>query len=173
MNVVFKIETDSLDAIVSCLNNANVAVYSCVTTLKSVTSHDDWNCKEKDQINQILEDLKSQCSVLENEFDDYSEKVKRESDFYNELVREEIKSGMEVDSDISELMTLLSGINKDGATQTTMIGNQTQKVIERIKDSNINSLVDQPRFYRNVLFNFDKPISISDFKMIYEGLGDR
>ena len=173
MNVVFKVETDSLDAIVSCLNKANVDVNSCVTTLKSVTSHNDWNCKERDQINQMLEGVKSKCTVFANEFVDYSVRVKRESDFYSELVREENKRGMEVDSDISELMALLSGTNIDSGTQTAVIANNTQSIIERIKDTHLNSWTGLPRFQRNSLYNFDKPISISNFNMIYKGLGDR
>ena len=172
MSKIFKVETESLDAIVCCLRKASDEVNSCVTTLKSVTSHNDWTCKEREQINQVLEDVKHKSNSFAREYEEYAVRVKQDSDIYNDLVKEEIKSGMVVDSKISELLSIVSGTYVGNSYQVVAIESSVQNIIKKITDKQLENWIEQPRYIRSVFNNIDRPISTVDYHMFYKELGD-
>lgn len=172
MSSVFKIDTDSLDAISNCLSDAKINLDSCVSTLDTVTSHDDWTCKERKQINELLNDLKKKCHSFAYEFESNSLKIKQESEFYHLLVKDEIKSGLDVDSKISELLSVLSGTGNEASSQTIIAETKIKGIVEKIRDEQLDNWAELPRFHRNVLYNVNKPISMIDYKLVYKGLGE-
>ena len=172
MSNVFKIDTDSLDAIANCLSNAKLNLDSCVSSLDSVTTHDDWTCKERNQINEQLYDLKKKCHSFAYEFDNNSLRIKQESEFYSLMVKDEIKSGLDVDSKISELLSMISGTGIDISSQTIVTETKIKSIIDKIKDEQLDCWAELPRFQRNILYNVDHPISMIDYKLVYEGVGE-
>lgn len=80
---MISIDSDIMRSIADNAASAVQEIHSGQEKLLNVTTHDDWNCRERDQINERVTELKKSVTVLQQTTERYLEIIKRTADRFD------------------------------------------------------------------------------------------
>ena len=89
------IDFDGIDSIVTLARSAADEIDFCKTVIRGVSEHNDWNCKERDQIIETVEAIKKgydQLATLSNEFATCLLQLKEDFEKFDKMIPKEYSS---------------------------------------------------------------------------------
>ena len=83
--MTISVNTDTMNEIAALAAQISTELTEASQCMFSITEHDDWNCIERDRINEIIVNLKRCAEQLKDCADDYSAAVRKSADSFNEF----------------------------------------------------------------------------------------
>lgn len=150
--MIISIDTELLNQIASLALAANTEIEDGSARLKMVVEHNDWNCKERDQINENILGIKTAQSKLTELIVEYSNAMNRIASTFSDAENSLPNEFQHIDVMIGSALSL-TGSSSGGGEVTTA-------AISSIADSTvINSNVQSYE-----MANLNNEISICDFE---------
>lgn len=81
--MIISIDTQKMGAIVAAANDVCVEIDACVSALLPVVEHNDWNCKERDAINDGITAVKGHVRQLQETTTSFANMVQRTADMFD------------------------------------------------------------------------------------------
>ena len=159
MEDYFDVDVDALLEIADLSQKAESAIIECASVLKSLLSHEDWHCKEKELIDNDILKIKKVSDQLSIAFSDYASAVRQISSRYIDFINEEKEDMLEIEARIGEFYSLLS----TGVVTTVNSGNYTSQSISSIDNIYANA------YDSNVMTNMNNGIQLVDFQNLANG----
>lgn len=150
--MIISIDTELLNQMAALALSANAEIEEGSTRLNMVVEHNDWNCKERDQINDNIMHIKSAQAKLSQSITDYSNAMNRIAATFSEAENALPNEFQHIDVMIGSALSLTGSSNGGGAI--------TSAAVSSIADSTvINSNVQSYE-----MANLNNEISICDFE---------
>ena len=159
MEDYFDVDIDVLLEIADLSQKAESEISESASVLKTLISHADWNCKEKDLIDNDISKIKKVSDQLSMAFSDYASAVRQISSRYIDFINEEKEEMLEIEARVGEFYALLS----TGVVPTVNSGNYTSQSISSIDNISANA------YDSNVMTNLNKGIQLVDFQNLANG----
>lgn len=83
--MIISIDTEKIRTAAALIQNANTEIDTCSSVLVRVVEHDDWNCKERDVINESIAEVKKYAGELRETMDTFSTLMTRVAASFDEL----------------------------------------------------------------------------------------
>ncbi len=140
------IDTDGLESMVTVLQTANESITEAASILNAVTAHNDWGCKERDALNELIESMKEHIQVLQSS----------NGGFYS-IMRQIASEFVQTESGISALFESVENVLKaiysspvatviTGVVETVTSGSTLSQVVSGLLGSTINMDQDWSSF---------------------------
>ena len=150
--MIISIDTEILNQIAALTIEANTEIEDGSSRLNKVVEHDDWNCKERDQINDNILYIKSAQAKLSQSIIEYSNAMNRIAVAFSEAENALPNEFQHIDVMIGSALSLTGSSNGGGTI--------TSAAVSSIADSTvINSNVQSYE-----MANLNNEISICDFE---------
>lgn len=130
----------------------------------TVTIHDDWNCSERDLINESILKVKKNNSIINENMQSFSAQVNDIASKFEELDRSLLNSFSSFDSSIGDMYKIENSVVTSNA-QTKMTAEDYSGILTSRPDS--NSYWDQ--YHASNLTNPISVLSFSDASDILQG----
>ncbi len=75
--MIISVDTRKMDTIVAAASGVSTEIDACVSTLLPVVEHNDWNCKERDGINDGITAVKNKVRQLQENVTVFADMVKK------------------------------------------------------------------------------------------------
>ena len=129
----FSVNTESMLNISNLASLIAQSINEGSGSINSITTHNDWNCKERDAINQGVIELKRCFANLNEHMLDFSKDIARSSAMVEELVANQKMAFGEADAEFASLYAIKTSesvspmqkynINMDGIALQTGLEN--------------------------------------------------
>lgn len=120
-----------LDGIVDIVNRAKIAsdeIQECKGLIHTVSDHNDWNCKERDQVIETIENVKKGYDELANLSEEFATKLLQ-------LKEEFEKFANMLPGRYSDIHTGMGGIlSIDSNTSQNNVGDWTKQAMVNLRD---------------------------------------
>lgn len=83
--MIISVDTEKMNTMASLAQSVNSEIDACVTSLIPVVEHNDWNCKERDLINEGIISVKKNAGVLRETIDSFSSLMKQVAVLFDEF----------------------------------------------------------------------------------------
>ena len=111
--MIIRINVDELRRIAILSGDAATKMNDSNTVISTVISKHDWKCPERVTIDETLETIKANSVVLNDAFEEFSNKVVELANNYTEYINDRIRDDAELEQDIAEI---ISGLSFGGVT---------------------------------------------------------
>lgn len=152
--MIISIDTEKMNEMAMLAQSVNSELDMCSSFLHSIVEHNDWNCKERDIINDGILSVKKNAATLKETLDDFSLVLKRVAGLFDTFEASIPNQYQYIDSLLGtsyavacEKTSMLTG---DIASDITTEMAQTVRVSGGLEN--------------NVLGNLDKPIQMCNFE---------
>ena len=140
--MLVQINIDELRKIALLSADAAEKMEQSNSVISTVISKHDWKCPERVSIDETLELIKGNSSVLCNTFESFADKITQLANDLTDDINDQIRDDAEFDDSVA---TLISKLTCGGVTTTVSGGRNISKVTTALKDasmdeSNITSL---------------------------------
>ncbi|MBR4009831.1 MAG: hypothetical protein K6E26_05785 [Clostridiales bacterium] len=158
--MIIRINVDELRRIAILSGDAATKMNDSNTVISTVISKHDWKCPERVTIDETLETIKANSVVLNDAFEEFSNKVVELANNYTEYINDRIRDDAELEQDIAEI---ISGLSFGGVTSRVSGGVYTTGLTTAMTKSSMNEA--------NIvsLQGASSKINIADFSMIRDG----
>ena len=106
--MIFTIDIELLQQMASIAQSANDEMDKCMLYANSITGHDDWTCKEREQIIQKLEQFKKRVQLLQEKLLTFSNNFVFAAQRYNDVQGGWLASMSKIDVAISSQLAIPS-----------------------------------------------------------------
>lgn len=120
-----------------------------------IVPHNDWNCKERDYINDGIETIRKYQARISEKMSHFSGAISQVATAFQEAEASLPNLFNEVDACVGEILSV-------GGVKSADIGAETQKFIDQIKDTTL----DADRFQSIAATMIDSPLEVCDFSSI-------
>ena len=164
---MISIDSDILRSVKASAAAAAEGITSGVQKLQSVTTHDDWNCAERDTINDQILSAKKSAETLYERTQSYLELIQRTADKFDEVDYSITQSFQNVHDSLSKALSIKTPcvyrINTD--IQFPVISDIR---LTKIWSKKFLELIEPHKHWvgskcYNVISNMDKPISVCKY----------
>lgn len=83
--MLISIDTEKIRTATALIQNANTEIDACSSVLARIVEHDDWNCKERDVINESIAEVKKYAGELRETMDTFSALMTRAAGSFDQL----------------------------------------------------------------------------------------
>ena len=159
------IDTSIMQQMANIALRARTAMEDAVKSANTVTEHNDWNCKERDAINESVVNVKKNNNIVNENLSLFSSKINELAEKFNEFDASLKSDFSEFDESVGNMLAIE---NTNIATNTTAA---TINITDITQTNNI-SLTNTPYWQNYHLQNLTKPISVVNFedaKMVIQG----
>lgn len=122
------IDTDTFRSLVTTAKQTNDAISEALSLLNQVVIHNDWQCRERDQINKNTEENRSRAQTIQEYTSRFYDAIEKASAKFDETEQNNITKMNQVDSLLGEILSVVPGISA-GANAPAMVS------FENLKDS--------------------------------------
>lgn len=112
---VFNIDTSVLRSSVSVAEQTNEALTEAASLLNAITVHEDWICKEREQIKKMTLSNKEKAQKIQNQSQSFYSAIKSVSGKFDEAERDCCNRINQVDDIISKVVSVVPGISEVSA----------------------------------------------------------
>lgn len=125
--MIISIDTEMMNTMAALAQDASIAQEESVVSLIPVVEHYDWNCKERDEINERIVSIKKGNQRLSETLQEFAQSIRRVANQFDEEERA-------IPSRYQHLDTLLGQV---GASETTSVventaGEASKQIAEHI-----------------------------------------
>lgn len=112
---IFNIDTSVLRSSVSVAEQTNEALTEAASLLNTITVHEDWICKEREQIKKMTLSNKGKAQKIQNQSQSFYSAIKSVSEKFDEAERDCCNRINRVDDIISKVVSVVPGISEVSA----------------------------------------------------------
>lgn len=82
--MIISVDTEKMNSMASLAQRINAEIDLCITALLPVVQHSDWNCRERDEINDGIATIRKNATVLQENIDTFSSRLKYVASLFDE-----------------------------------------------------------------------------------------
>lgn len=150
--MIISIDTETLNQMVVLALNANNEIENSALKLSMVVEHDDWNCKERDQINEYILNIKSKQKKLTETIADFSTALNKIAAVFGEAEQSLPNEFQHIDTMIASALSLSGTAASTGAVTAASVNSLLDSTV-------INNSVQSYEFA-----NLNNAINICSFE---------
>ena len=124
------IDTDVLRSSVATAEQANASISEALSLLNQVVIHNDWQCKERYQINENTLANRQTAQEIQNLASSFYQAVKQVSEQFDEAEQNNIGRVNQVDGLLGQILTVAPGIMEDLSSPTMVSFDQIKRSLE-------------------------------------------
>lgn len=124
------IDTDVLRSSVATAEQANASISEALSLLNQVVIHNDWQCKERYQINENTLANCQTAQEIQNHASSFYQAVKQVSEQFDEAEQNNIGRVNQVDGLLGQILTVAPGIMEDLSSPTMVSFDQIKRSLE-------------------------------------------
>ncbi len=124
------IDTDVLRSSVATAEQANSSISEALSQLNQVVIHNDWQCKERYQINENTLANRQTAQEIQNHASSFYQAVKQASEQFDEAEQNNIGRVNQVDGLLGQILTVAPGIMEDLSSPTMISFDQIKSSLE-------------------------------------------
>ena len=109
--MIISIDTEVLSSVASLARSINEEISQISEIMKRVTTHDDWNCKERDSINEAIANNRSAQANLQEISEDFARSLTSISEQFLEAERTLPSKFQHIDSLIGQAVSIRNNLN--------------------------------------------------------------
>ena len=158
------IDTSVMQQMANGSIRASSFIADAMKSADTVTVHDDWNCSERDLINESILKVKKNNSILNENMQSFSAQVNDIASKFEDLDRSLLSSFSSFDSSIGDMYKIENSV-VTGNAQTLKMNEDYSGILASSPDS--NSYWDQ--YHASNLTNPISVLSFSDASDILQG----
>ena len=155
--MIISVNTERISELSTLAMNISSELSSAYTALFPVTTHDDWNCAERDDINDAVLTNKKCVGELMSCAERFASIVSKTADSFNEFELKNPHTLLELQTSLSESLSIYTPL----ANMGRIIGPGGK--MPRPKDLPEINLIGKPSFLFYPVYTWDKPIRMIDF----------
>lgn len=152
--MIISIDTEKMNTMASLAQNVSVEIESCVASLMPVVEHNDWNCKERDVINEGIVSTKKNAVILQETLDSFSSLMKQVASLFDAFEASLPNKYQHIDSLLGSTFAIPC------AESTVVTGSTTTEVTSQIAEG----MRVSGGLENNSLGNLTKPIQLCNFE---------
>lgn len=144
---MISIDSDVLRSLVSMANTTLSEISTGVEKLNCVTTHDDWNCLERDYINEIIISAKKRINTLSVNTQTYLDLIRQSADKFDEADSDTTKAFQRVQDSLSDFFSIKSPVVHLSSGASSMQLRDTvydSKRVSNFQTANIVKNIDSP-----------------------------
>jgi hypothetical protein len=122
---MISVDTDVLKQLASLARTSNDEINAAVSVLNQVTTHNDWGCKERTQINEYITENKTKMKRIQESSSSFFKVI---TDMSNEF--ESVEKGLP--SLISDVDSILGDIISIPTISSSGIGKKTSEILSKL-----------------------------------------
>lgn len=107
--MIISINTDTINQMAAAVNSANQELENCAAVLSTVMEHNDWNCLERDAINESIRTLKAKAAKLEEDMGRFAGAMRQAAQDFNDLEQSLPAQFQHMDTVLAQLNGIPSG----------------------------------------------------------------
>lgn len=115
---VFNVDTSVLRSSVSVAEQTNEALTEAANLLNAITVHEDWICKEREQIKNMTLSNKEKAQKIQNQSQSFYSAIKSVSEKFDEAEQDCCNRINRVDDIISKVVSVVPGISEVSVGET-------------------------------------------------------
>lgn len=108
--IYIDIDTGILRSSVATAEQANASISEALSLLNQVVIHNDWQCKERYQINENTLANRQTAQEIQNHASSFYHAVKQASEEFDEVEQNNIRRVNQVDGLIAQILTVVPGM---------------------------------------------------------------
>lgn len=151
--MIISIDTEALRQMAELASNCNLIIEESVKRINMVTTHDDWNCKERDQINERITQNKNKQKLIAERMLEFSSYMNTASGVFSETEEAIPHSFQHIDTMIASALAL------QGENNSVVFTSDIKTVCDSVKRDTIIS----DSFQSYSLDNLNHNINICEF----------
>ena len=159
--MITKVDATIMKDMASISLRARNEIEAAANILNSVTTHNDWNCVERDWINESICDVKRFNETVSRNIESYSSSISQQANRFSEYENELLARFAQFDASLGELHRIKDTRVRSAVSSTINTSDISQKVNKN--DSNYWN-----QYHAN---NMDKSISVMSFEEAIQILG--
>ena len=153
MNTVYKINVDVLFQICSKANAAKDITADCESILENLIQHEEWTCKERNQINELIQHTKDNVVTISRAIEAFAGAINQNANEYIDFINENANEAMDINQEISALY----GQMCTGANYSINSSVHINETISRFDYSGLDRVSSQ------MIRSMNTPISILNY----------
>ena len=122
--MIISVDTELMNAMAAAVNSADLELESCGAVLARVVEHDDWNCPERDAINEAIRTLKQRMKTLMEGMEQFAHGVRQIAQQFN-AIEQEIPAGFQ---SLDIMLGRLSAVTAGTAASNTVASGVTGSI---------------------------------------------
>lgn len=131
--MIISIDIDEMQEISNTLQLAKEKIDESANIVSRIVEHNNWNCRERDTINQRIYSIKSQQKNMQEKFGTFAEKIKISAAQFSEIDTKTLTAFRDLDALFSQILSV-STATASNNNRTTQFG----ETISNIKKINVN-----------------------------------
>lgn len=147
---MISIDSDVLRSLVSKANTTVSEISAGVEKLNHVTTHDDWNCAERDHINEMIVSAKKRIETLSINTQSCLDLIRQSADKFDEADSNTTKAFQRVQDSLSDFFSIKSPIVHFGSGASSM----------QLRDTLFDSNQVHDFQTANIVQNMNAPIKV-------------
>ena len=153
-----KVDTTIMHQMASTSLRAQLLIEEAIKNAKSVASHNDWNCKERDSIDDAILLIQKKNELMGENMESFSRKLNEIAEQFEQFDREVVSQFAVFDSMVGDLYCI------NNQQVIVAPSSEAQSLVKELK---VNSYWD--RYHTANLF---KPVSVISFPEVAESIFD-
>lgn len=151
--MIISIDTEKMNTMASLAQNVRAEIDDCVTSLIPVVEHNDWNCKERDLINDGIIGVKKNAVILQEALDSFSSLMKQVASLFDAFEASLPNKYQQIDAFLGSTFAIPC------VESTVATGSTTTEVTSAIAEGMRTS----GGLENNALGNLTNPIQVCNF----------
>lgn len=154
--MIISVDTELMNEMATLASNANSELDICIAILTAITSHNDWNCKERDAINDNIATVKKNAGMLKENMDIFASSVRQIADQFRTFEGTMLQQFQGAESSFGQ--TISSFLNGDISLNQNA-GFVSQQTAEYIS----SELLTQDRLENYAVGNMLEPLQVCEY----------
>ncbi len=104
--MIISIDIEDMQEIANMLELAREKINDSVCAVSSIVEHNNWNCKERDMINDKILTVKNEQRTTQEKFDVFADKIRISAMQFSEIDAKTLTAFRDLDSVFSRLLSV-------------------------------------------------------------------
>ncbi len=149
------VDTEQIKQLASIARTSNDAINDAMNALNQVTTHNDWGCRERTQLNEYIQKNKAKMKQIQESSSNYLRVITEVANDFEKVERDIPGLFETVESIIGQIISV--------STPSTVISKKAGEIIKEIaKDNSIIEKAGSIR-WKNIIGKIADPIQIVKF----------
>ncbi len=126
--MIISIDTEAMVSLANLAEAVNTELSSAFSCLLPVTEHHDWNCKERDTVNEAVTSVRTSALKLKETAADFSAAVQAAANDFNEYERKTPAALQKLSGNISAALSAGASVWQQPAGLQVLTGYSTEEL---------------------------------------------
>lgn len=127
--MIISVDTEELSRMASMALNANSEIENSASRLSLVVEHNDWNCKERDRINENITTIKSSHQKLTEDMAEFSAALNKIAAVFSEAEQSLPNEFQHIDTMIGSALSLTGSAVSSGAVTAASVNSLAESTV--------------------------------------------